>query len=134
MMKVLVEDANQGRSINLKRWLMGITSNNVTRMHLNKRYFGDGVEDKKKRKKISSACLLALLTFLVASPSVNLCCTSPSSPNCKVFRRSWRNTGNSFSPSQAGCLKLRSTDKWRKSKEVMKVVCQTSWMCSCKRD
>ncbi|KAG0592139.1 hypothetical protein KC19_1G228400 [Ceratodon purpureus] len=109
-------------------------ADNMTRMHLNKRHFGDKVEDKKKRKKILSACLLAPLTCLVASPSVTLSRTSPSSPNCKVFRRSSRNTGISSSPSQAGCLKLRSTDKWRKREEVMKVMWQTSWMCSCKRD
>ena len=37
MMEELVEDAKQGKAVNLKSWLLGITSNNMTRMLTNKR-------------------------------------------------------------------------------------------------
>jgi cytochrome P450 len=50
MMRELVKDSEQGRVVNLKDWLLGASFNSMTRMLINKRYYGDGLESQKEKE------------------------------------------------------------------------------------
>jgi hypothetical protein len=47
MMRELVKDCEQERVVNLKKWLLRVTFNIMTRMLINKRYYGGGSELQK---------------------------------------------------------------------------------------
>jgi cytochrome P450 len=51
MMKVILDECkSEGAAIDLKTWTTGVTANNMTRMLINKRYFGTGVTDQQEKK------------------------------------------------------------------------------------
>ncbi|XP_024359127.1 flavonoid 3'-monooxygenase [Physcomitrium patens] len=50
MMKVLLAESRTEKAIDLKSWLTGVTANNMTRMLINKRFFGTGVSDQQEKK------------------------------------------------------------------------------------
>lgn len=50
MMKALLQPSQTGDAVDLQSWSTGVTANNMTRMLINKRYFGTDISDQQQQR------------------------------------------------------------------------------------
>ncbi|KAG0615021.1 hypothetical protein M758_5G008900 [Ceratodon purpureus] len=68
MTAILLDDAQQGRVVNLKRWLWGVTSNTITRIFCNRRFYGpdQNEQDREEFEQMTAGILSALGAFVIS--------------------------------------------------------------------